>query len=297
MKSPIQVLVQVVNAFVEGGVPHGGNPAGVVLNAERYSPEQKQEVAARIGLSETAFVSPSQAAAFKLEFFTPNRQIAHCGHATVATYSYLHQLGQVGSGRTSKETIDGTREILIEDGMAFMEQRPPVYTELSQDDVEAVLDSLNVRAQDLMPGRAPLIVNTGNSFLLVPLKDAAAVRAVQPRQERIAAISERHDLIGYYLFSLDPEMPGSHAGTRMFAPRYGIAEEAATGMAAGPLASLLHDRFDRKIGTTFAIEQGRWMPQSSPSLIEVRLELQEGRIQKLMAGGRARHVETREVLL
>lgn len=295
MNNSLEVAVPIVNAFVDDGA--GGNPAGVVLGAERFTREQKQAIAARVGLSETAFVSPSESAAFKLEFFTPNRQIAHCGHATIATFSYLHQLGQVGPGLTSKETIDGTREIWIEDGMAFMEQRAPVYTELDNAQIEEVLASLRLHAEDLIPGRAPVVVNTGNGFLLVPLRDAAAVRAAQAQQERIAAVSETFDLIGYYLFAQDAEVPGRHAGTRMFAPRYGIEEEAATGMAAGPLACLLHDRFGVAAAGPLVIEQGRWMPQPSPSVIEVRLDLRDGRIEKLMAGGRARHVETRGVRL
>jgi PhzF family phenazine biosynthesis protein len=95
--------VRVVNAFVDG--ERGGNPAGVVLQADALSAAQKQAIAAQVGLSETAFVSCSQSAAFKLEFFTPTRQIAHCGHATVAAFSLLRQLGLVGEGWSNKETI------------------------------------------------------------------------------------------------------------------------------------------------------------------------------------------------
>lgn len=80
----MQVQVRIVNAFVDG--EQGGNPAGVVLQADALDARQKQAIAAQVGLSETAFVSSSQSAAFKLEFFTPTRQIAHCGRATVATF-------------------------------------------------------------------------------------------------------------------------------------------------------------------------------------------------------------------
>ena len=82
-----QFTVNVVNAFIDNGV--GGNPAGVVLDADGLDRDTKQQIAAQAGLSETAFVSASDTAVFKLEFFTPTRQIAHCGHATVATFSYL----------------------------------------------------------------------------------------------------------------------------------------------------------------------------------------------------------------
>jgi len=50
------IEVPIVSAFVDESV--GGNPAGVVLNAQRYSRDQKLRVAAAVNLSETAFVSP-----------------------------------------------------------------------------------------------------------------------------------------------------------------------------------------------------------------------------------------------
>lgn len=65
----MHVEVRIVNAFTDGAA--GGNPAGVVLDADALSTAQKQAIAARVGLSETAFVSASEVAPFKLEFFTP----------------------------------------------------------------------------------------------------------------------------------------------------------------------------------------------------------------------------------
>ena len=97
----MKVVVQVINAFTDNGT--GGNPAGVVFQAERFSQSQKQLIAANAGFSETAFVSPSQTADFKLDFFTPTRQIPHCGHATIATFGYLRQTGQITRDSSSKE--------------------------------------------------------------------------------------------------------------------------------------------------------------------------------------------------
>ena len=117
------VTVQILNAFAENGT--GGNPAGVVLNADDLSDKNKLEIAKKVGLSETAFVSKSNTEDFKLDFFTPNKQIAHCGHATVATFSYLRQIGTLQNNSSSKETINGKRKIEIIGDLAFMEQLAP----------------------------------------------------------------------------------------------------------------------------------------------------------------------------
>ncbi|MDP2535738.1 PhzF family phenazine biosynthesis protein [Alteromonas stellipolaris] len=284
----MKVSVEIVNAFIDGDT--GGNSAGVVLNANALTAQQKLHVAQKVGLSETAFVSRSDVATIKLEFFTPVQQIAHCGHATIATFSRMSELGLVQNGRMSKETVDGVREIIIDGSMAFMEQSPPTYTDVL--DTEEVRAALNLSSDVLLD--SVTIVNTGNAFLLVPLQNASSVAEIHPNQALINEISEQYDLIGFYVFSGDTEVDGRHAGARMFAPRYGIDEESATGMAAGPLACYLHDRQGLE-DTTLLIEQGHLMDPPSPSVINVNLQLVNGSISRLMAGGVGRSIRQVEI--
>jgi len=162
----LKIEAHIINAFVDGNL--GGNPAGVVLNADDLSNSQKLEIAATIVLSETAFVSSSKVAGFKLDFFTPTKQIAHCGHATIATFVYLRDLGLITKSRTSKETIDGNREIFFDGDMAFMEQLAPSYKEIDHC-IDDICSSLGISTENLLNNHNPFIVNTGNSFLIVPL--------------------------------------------------------------------------------------------------------------------------------
>lgn len=280
----MKISVPIVNAFIDGH--GGGNPAGVVLDGNTFTHDQKQRIAAGVGFSETAFVSPSTLADYKLEFFTPTRQIAHCGHATIATFSYMKQLGMLTGDQTSKETIDGRREIRMEGESAFMEQSAPRYTDLSQAEQRRAMASIGMSASDLLKGASPCIVNTGNSFLLIALHHQQAVNALVPRHTEIASLSDAYNLIGYYVFSPQTVKEGRDAGARMFAPRYGIEEESATGMAAGPLACYLHDTLGIN-QDTFTIEQGYLMPRPSPSVISVRLHKSKGSISSLMVGGLA----------
>lgn len=285
------VTARIVNGFVThtGGRVFGGNPAGVVLDADQLGEDQMLRIAREVGLSETAFVSRSDTEGFKLDFFTPNRRIAHCGHATIAAFSYLADLGRVPEGLTSKETVDGPRKIIIREGAAYMEQLAPRYesadTWADRGVTSAdVLASLGLTSRALDPRLDPLLVNTGNSFVVVAVKDKETLAGLTPQQEAISAISDRLDLIGYYIFTEDGAGTGANATTRMFAPRYAIAEEAATGMAAGPLACVLYDKLGCR-QSRMVIEQGHFMDPASPSVITVDLNLEEGAIKGLMAGG------------
>jgi PhzF family phenazine biosynthesis protein len=281
------ISAQIVNGFVTDGI--GGNPAGVVLDADNLSEKEMLSIAANIGLSETAFVSSSVTEGFKLDFFTPNRRIAHCGHATIATFSYLAELGRVSDGETSKETVDGPRKISIKKGAAYMEQLAPKYrmpADWQKDGVSAddVLASLGLSENDLDIRVSPVLVNTGNSFIVIGVKDGSVLRDLKPDFDLISAISEKLDLIGYYVFTTDKSATDKDATTRMFAPRYAIEEESATGMAAGPLACFLRDHLGVS-KDTLIIEQGNFMSPASPSRITVELSLANGQIQGLMAGG------------
>jgi predicted PhzF superfamily epimerase YddE/YHI9 len=77
----------------------------------------------------------------------------------------------------------------------------------------------------------------------------------------------------------------------MFAPAYGIDEEAATGMAAGLLTAL----FYRQNGSEkYVIEQGRYMSPISPSEIFCQVYAAKSQI---MVGGRARNAVNESVLV
>lgn len=276
------IQVQILNAFVDEG--KGGNPAGVVLSADTLSSQEKLKIAKKVGLSETAFVSKSNTAEFKLDFFTPTKQIAHCGHATVATFSYLKQIGMLKKDASSKETIDGKRQIKMIGEIAFMEQLAPTYVDVCHKET-TILKSLGLQKTDLIENTPIKLVNTGNSFIIIPIKNELILRNIKPDFNLIRQVSEEFDLIGYYVFAKDLNNIDMDVTTRMFAPRYGILEEAGTGMAAGPLACYLFNIL--KINKNrFCIQQGHFMDEPSPSLILVDLLLKNGKINGLMAGGK-----------
>ncbi|MBX0331681.1 PhzF family phenazine biosynthesis protein [Pontibacter sp. HSC-14F20] len=272
-----------VKAFTEQA--NGGNTAGVVLFADRLSHERRQKIAAMLGLSETAFVSNSEVGDVKVEFYTPLKQIPHCGHATVAAFSLLWQKGLLLNGSAVKESIDGPRQISFEEGKVYQAQLPPQYTPIEAAGINPyqIIAALGLPEGFTFPSE-PLIASTGVPFLLVPIPDESMLHHLQPDQELVRAISEKAGLVGFYAFTTATAL--ADASARMFAPSYGIPEESATGMAAGPLACYLHDHLQQH-KLDFLIHQGYLMHHPSPSQIEVLLQPDgEGHIMGLRAGGR-----------
>lgn len=85
----MKINAYTLNSFAK--TKEGGNPAGVVTNADSLSEEEMRKIAAVLGFSETAFVLKSNAADFKVRFFTPNEEVDLCGHATIATFLLLQK--------------------------------------------------------------------------------------------------------------------------------------------------------------------------------------------------------------
>lgn len=80
----------IVDAFTDE--PFHGNPAAVCL-LETWLPDKDlQHIAAENNLSETAFLAPVENG-YELRWFTPETEVALCGHATLASaYVVLHLL-------------------------------------------------------------------------------------------------------------------------------------------------------------------------------------------------------------
>ena len=279
-----RVSASIVSAFVdERG---GGNAAGVVLCETEFSEAQMQAIAADIALSETAFVRKREGG-FAVDFFTPTTRIPDCGHATIAAFGLLAQRGLL-SGNTTKFTINGPRAIHFEGDTVFMQQPPPRYSFIA--DYAAILAAIGADESSLVT--LPTIARHDVGFIIVALTNAASLAGLQPNMPGITSVTNAHGVIGIYVTA--PGAGEFDKTTRMFAPAYGIPEEAATGMAGGLLAAYLHD-CAAIVRDRYAFEQGACMSPPSPSRIVAYLVTERDRIREVWVGGRAEVLEQREL--
>jgi PhzF family phenazine biosynthesis protein len=249
----------VVNAFTARGI--GGNPAGVVLDADALNDAQMLKIAALLGFSETAFVSLSSKATHKIRFFTPIEEVDLCGHATIATWALLFQRELHSAGAYTQETLAGILGIHISaDGLVFMEQAQAQFFEEIADNEVATLLGINISSlHNILPAQ---IVSTGLRDILVAVKDQEVLTNLQPNLTGITEASKKYDVTGLHVFCLlnDDE---SLAAARNFAPLVGIPEESATGTSNGALLCYLRKHQALPAGVTYRIEQGKTMQQLS----------------------------------
>jgi len=283
------VRIKQVDAFTD--VAFGGNPAGVVTSAEGLDEGQMQKIAREMNLSETAFVTPSDKADFRVRFFTPNSEVDLCGHATIGTFAALHEEGRLDAARSvfTQETKAGVLEVersFRGDRPVFtMTQAKPRFRETGASR-EEVAGLLRVEASEFLDVE-PLAVSTGLWWFVVGFRRLTAVQALAPDLAEIRRFSERHGLIGIVPFCLETVDPGADLHMRAFAPFVGIDEDPVCGTGNGSVGAFIGR--NGLVGFTerldLASEAG--MEVNRPGRVFVSLEKRDGEISRVKVGGSA----------
>lgn len=275
------VKVYKMSAFSEGD--KGGNPAGVVIDADLLTEIEMQTIAYEVGYSETAFVSSSKKADFKVRFFTPVNEVDLCGHATIATFNLLRDLGIITVGQYTQETKAGVLNVYVDKNEVLMEQTKPIFSELLEPkEIEACFDHIELDSQ--LPIQ---VVSTGLRDIFVPVKSLDNLMKLKPKLEVIADLSRQYDSSGLHLFCLET-FNNHEANARNFAPLFGIDEESATGTSNGALSSYLMKYRKDFFDGNFVIEQGYSMDM--PSRITAKIVVENSEITTVLVGGTARRI-------
>lgn len=292
----MNVEVYTLNAFAKG--KRGGNPAGVVLeDGLSLDAVQMQLISKKLGFSETAFMEKSLIADYKIRYFTPASEVDLCGHATIAAFGLMHSLGLAKKGTSyTIETKAGVLDVDISsEGLVYLSQALPQF--LERISCEAIAPSLRMDAEDLETGLPIQIVSTGLRDILIPIRSRKLLNEVQPNFDAITAISEKYDVVGYHLFTLDTPDDAA-AECRNFAPLYDIPEESATGTSNGALLSYLYQHGQRSLREVEHVKFRQGYSMDCPSEIKVGLRLSEsGEINQVRVGGAVVGIERRHITL
>ncbi len=276
--------------------PFCGNPLAVFTEASDLNGEEMQAIAREMNLSETVFVLPSEKALRKLRIFTPKQELPLAGHPVVGTWNLLAQLGitpqrENGFVEIEQELNLGILPVEIEfrNGKPFqviMTQGKFSAGEIvsNENEIYKLAGALGLEISDFDFSRDLPIqtVSTGIKSLGVPLSSLDAVKRCNINSQLLTEVYLKHGAIGCYVFSFETIEANSKIHARFFAPDDGIAEDAATGSAAGALAGYLtyHGAVDTD---KFTIEQGDFM--NRPSRIFAEIEGGKGNVEKVKIGG------------
>lgn len=231
-----------VDAFTEEVFK--GNPAAVCVLDEKIKPELMQAIAYEMNLSETAFVVPKgndlvSGKEFAIRWFTPNKEVPLCGHATLAASEVLFNYIRIpfkeilfhsksGILRATKETQGISLDFPI--------------------DVPMDITSTKYNYKELL--KAMGIIKCENIFygketkkLVIHLKSQKDVLDITPNYEQMIAL----DMDWIKGVGVTAPMEDNYDFiTRYFNPWAGVNEDPVTGSVHTLLAKYWSDILEKK---------------------------------------------------
>lgn len=246
--------------------PATGNPAGVVLDASDIDAKSRQEIAAQVGYSETAFAEPLGQNQWKLRYFSPEREVPFCGHATLATAVALAEAE--GTGTIAFHTLAGTIPVTTErrsDGIYARIDAPAGHSRpATSDQLEKLLAQLRWRRDDLDEDLPAHIANAGNNHFVVAANSRARLARLEYDFDGLKELMQDEGWIS--IQAIWKESDDLYHSRNPF-PVGGVVEDPATGAAAAAFGYYLHELGKIPRPRKISIVQGEDMGRRS--LIEV----------------------------
>ncbi len=263
----------IVDVFTDRAL--AGNQLAVFTDARGLDTETMQGLAREINFSESTFVlTPENGGHAKIRIFTPVTELPFAGHPTLGTAFVLG--GPLQREELHLETGRGIVPVRLEreEGrLVFGRMEQPIPSVEPYQADGALLSALGVERSEL-----PVeLYDNGMRHVYVALRSEEEVAGLRPQLARLELPPD----LGINCFAGF----GGRWKTRMFAPGGGVAEDPATGSAAGPLALHLARHGRIAFGDEIEISQGAEIGR--PSTLFARVEGTPEQVERVEVGGSA----------
>ncbi|MER6434373.1 PhzF family phenazine biosynthesis isomerase [Streptomyces sp900105245] len=257
--------------------PDGGNPAGVVLNAQELGAPDMLRIAEEVGFSETAFVFASGAAdrTHRIRYFSPRAEVGFCGHATVATAVALAE--RTAPGTMIFQTNAGQVDVATAaDGPALRATLTSVPTSsepVPTQHLESALKALDWSINDLDPSFPTHVAFAGNHHLMLAAATRQRLAKLDYDFEAMEALSRARNWTTVHLFHRETDTI-FHARNPF--PLGGVVEDPATGAAAAAFGGYL--RAIERVPDSDAITVLQGYDMGRPSRLTIRADVSDPRV-------------------
>jgi len=263
----------VIDVFTD--VPLQGNQLGVFTDATKLSAGQMQRLAREMNFAECVFVLPAEKGGdARIRIFTTAQELPFAGHPVLGAAFVIGE--PLNKDSVQLETGAGIvpLELRRENGrVVHGRMQQPIPTVRPYERAAELLLALRL-PRSLLPVEA---YRNGPNHVYVALESEEAVAALRPDMSALAELGE----LGVNCFAGS----GLRWKTRMFGPRLGVAEDPATGSAAGPLAAHLARHGKIAFGDEIEIRQGAEIGR--PSVLYARASGSRDALTRIEVAGSA----------
>jgi PhzF family phenazine biosynthesis protein len=269
-----------------------GNPAAAIyLNAEHdLSVQEMQRIARELEgfVSEVGYVRRLDENTFDLKYYSSEREVDFCGHATIAImYDLMRNDAELMNKRflnvvTSKGKLVVENRIPQQDAV-FISAPSPSFSsnEIAR---EHAARALSISADVIDPAYPISIVNAGLETLIVPINTLRALLVIAPGFEGLRRFCQENSIDIVTVFTREVADKANTYRTRVFAPTFGYLEDPATGSGN---AAFGHYLLSNKMwdGQPMSVEQNADL--AHPNIVKLLAKRAEGEEVQVVFGGGA----------
>jgi PhzF family phenazine biosynthesis protein len=269
-----------------------GNPAGAVYlgSLDEITPQEMQRIAGELKgfVSEVGYVWRIDRTTFGLRYYSSEREVEFCGHATIAIlfdlikndqdlikYDLIHIVTNKG-----KLTVENR---LRNDDAVFITAPAPIFSSrgVARD---RIAGAFRISESELSGDYPASIVNAGLETLIVPLRRLKTILSLTPSLEELKAFCVRNGVDIVIVFSDETADNGNRFRTRVFAPTFGYLEDPATGSGNAALGYYLikNEKWD---GMPITLEQNG--NKDNPNIVRLITKHDESGNTRVLFGGNA----------
>jgi PhzF family phenazine biosynthesis protein len=279
-----------IDAFATG--ESKGNPAAAIyLNGEdSLSAGEMQQIARELKgfVGEVGYIRQVGETTFDLTYYSSEREVDFCGHATIAImYDLLksnpglmqHQLLTVitNKGRSIVENRIAQKDAV------FISAPSPCFSSRGVG-MAQLAEALGISDDIITTAYPTSIVNAGLETLIVPVSTLQGVLGMVPPFDTLKRFCLENGIDIITVFTDEVADKANAFRTRVFAPTFGYLEDPATGSGNAALGHYLleNDRWD---GTPISLEQNG--EYTKPNIVKLLARQDERDGVRVLFGGGA----------
>ncbi|MBA3029340.1 MAG: PhzF family phenazine biosynthesis protein [Desulfobacteraceae bacterium] len=269
-----------------------GNPAGAVFLKpdDEINSDEMQRIARELKsfVSEVGYVRQMDEDTFDLKYYSSEREVDFCGHATIAILYDLIQSNHALMIKTHLTIRTPKGNLLVEnrvptENAVFITAPGPVFSQRRLS-AENISKALRLQPDGIHPSYPLSMVNAGLETLIVPVRSLSGILALSPEPDELKWFCMENAIDIITVFT-DVVMDKKNSyRTRVFAPAFGYLEDPATGSGNAALGGYLlkNNLWD---GTLISIEQNQSM--TNPNIVKLLAKANRNGSPQVMFGGGA----------
>jgi PhzF family phenazine biosynthesis protein len=270
-----------------------GNPAGYISvnRLSDISEQEMRQIAKEMKgfVNEVGYVAPVSENEFDLRYFSSEREVDFCGHATIAILYDLVKTNAALAGcatltiNTNKGKLTVDNRLQAENSVFIMSPRP-VVKKTVPDNLE-IAQKLRIDSEDINPDYPVSIINAGLTTLIVPIRDLNSILKISPHLEELKEFCLDSEIDIIEVFTPEVSKKTNDYRTRVFAPTFGYIEDPATGSGNSAFGYYLIDNGLWQSNKIITIEQNGLC--EGFNMVKLQKQTDEENNQRVCFGGGA----------